>query len=395
MVLPQATIMIVGSLHMDSIYQVHNHIRPHDHVNPKGITMPGGHGGNQAVACRRMSRHKPVEGQASVGPIHERQSNADAHDIEISVYMVGMVGNDKDGLRVKEALTLNGVNIDDVKTTDEESTGTAHITVDRFGEAIVISDAKANDKLTSDIIPDLSQPLHLLLVQLEVPIETTQYVIQLAREQQPPVPVILNPAPAPDPGTQIPRDLYQVDYLIVNAQQACKLRGHGNKDAKARKPLDFEADCRHFHHEGARCVIITLGERGAIASEVERHRSNRVKITHHPALQIQEGVKDETGASDAFIGAFAVEILRQKKSGEKEDVVKAMEWGIMAGACAVAKLGSLESVPWRDEVLEREGREDGFDGVVVDSLVEGSVGLRVSNRGGNAGGGGGESVDID
>lgn len=390
MVLPQATVMIIGSLNMDSIYQIPSHIRPHDHIKPKGITMSGGHGGNQAVACRRMSRHKQVERRASIGSTQERrQSNADAHDIDISVYMVGMVGDDKDGLRIKEDLKRNGVNIDNVKTTDKESTGTAHITVDRSGEAIVISDSKANDKVTPDIIPDLSPPLDLLLLQLEIPIETVQRAIQLARDQQPPIPVILNAAPAPDPSTQIPRDLYRVDYLIVNAQQACKLRGHGNKDAKARKPLDFGVDCRHFHHEGARCVIITLGERGAIASEVERHRSNRVKITHHPALQIPEGVKDETGASDAFIGAFAVEILRQKKSGEKEDVVKAMEWGIMAGAIAVSSLGSLESVPWRSEVLERE--RDGFDGVVVDDLVEGSGSLRLSN--GTVGGR--ECVDID
>ncbi|KAF8855337.1 Ribokinase-like protein [Acephala macrosclerotiorum] len=190
MVLPQATVMIIGSLNMDSIYQIPSHIRPHDHIKPKGITMSGGHGGNQAVACRRMSRYKPVERRASIG-IHGRHGR-----------------DDKDGLRIKEDLKRNGVNIDKVKATDKESTGTAHITVDRSGEAIVISDSKANDKVTPDIIPDLSPPLDLLLLQLEIPIETVQRAIQLARDQQPPIPVILNAAPAPDPSTQIPRDLY-------------------------------------------------------------------------------------------------------------------------------------------------------------------------------------------
>lgn len=77
--------------------------------------------------------------------------------------------------------------------------------------------------------------------------------------------------------------------------------------------------------------------------------------------------KDETGASDAFIGAYAVEILRQMGRGSVDDeglelsafgssscslnIPAALEFATKAGGFVVGKLGSAPVMPWRDELL--------------------------------------------
>ncbi|KAK4216881.1 Ribokinase-like protein [Rhypophila decipiens] len=330
---------------MDYIALVPAHAQKNRHVHVHGensLTMPGGHGLNQAIACVRMSHYK-------------RDESA----------LVGMVGEVDEHL-LRTELRSHGIDIMHLRTTDEK-TGAAHISVDPYGDSIVESHAYANDRLRPEHIPPLEDAStgrrpDLLLVQLEIPVDTVQHAVKLAREADPPIPVILNPAPD---NTPVPEDLWAVDHLIMNAGRADELcRGssfYSNLGTGSRKPGEYWDDASHFHDLGARCVIITMGQNGAIGSVRERHRKSRRRRFDSGALVAStpgSAVKDTTGASDAFIGAYAVEILRQMKAGEEEDISRAMEMGIKAGGLAVRDVGSMRSIPWRDEVMTME-----FDGV--------------------------------
>jgi ribokinase len=80
---------------------------------------------------------------------------------------------------------------------NELPSGVALISVDDKGENCIIVAPGANDALSAD---DLSQQeavlkkANLFLIQLEIPLNTVEYVAAIAAESG--VPIILNPAPA-------------------------------------------------------------------------------------------------------------------------------------------------------------------------------------------------------
>jgi len=92
----------------------------------------------------------------------------------------------------------------------------------------------------------------------------------------------------------------------------------------------------------------------AIASYLEPKDTRGLRSQKILILGAKEGpnpLRDETGASDAFIGTYAVEILRQSRSASGIlDIGAAVELGIKAGGLAVASLGSMNSIPWRDDI---------------------------------------------
>lgn len=76
-----------------------------------------------------------------------------------------------------------------------------------------------------------------------------------------------------------------------------------NLGSGARGVKEYWDDCQYFHDQGARCIIFTMGQDGAIASVRERSRSNRPRVFYSGALVAPSPatVKDTTGASDAGV----------------------------------------------------------------------------------------------
>jgi ribokinase len=143
----------------------------------------------------------------------------------------------------------------------------------------------------------------VLLVQLEIPVETALHALAVARQAG--VRTILNPAPAPAKPIAP-----AADYLVPNESEA---------PAVARA-------------EGT--LVVTLGEQGA------RIRDNLVSA--FPAR-----AADTTGAGDAFCAAFAVALAEQ---GSDLDAVR---WGCAAGAHMVEHPGVIPGLPTRAELEER------------------------------------------
>jgi ribokinase len=143
----------------------------------------------------------------------------------------------------------------------------------------------------------------ICVVQLEIPVDTALYALEVARRAG--VRTILNPAPAP-PAPIAP----EVDYVTPNETEEEAVRG-------ARATL-----------------VLTLGDEGA-----------EIDGTRVPAFPAS--VVDTTGAGDAFTAAFAVALA------EGVPELDAVRWGCAAGAHMVEHAGVVPGLPTRAELEER------------------------------------------
>ncbi|KAF4423109.1 ribokinase [Fusarium acutatum] len=373
----QSCVKVVGSMNWDIINRVESHYDGRQHASflddPSIDPCPGGHGVNQAIAVYRASHQNPFD-SCSLPKTSERPES-------VQVYMIGMIGEDGDnrGEKIKNALAENGVRVDGVRSARNIRNGYAHIYVDIQGTPRIQNAPSANLHLTWDVVKEELEKTpraDLILVQLEIPRETVEGTIDYANKNQ--IPIIFNSAPVPANASSLYRDplLYQVDHLILNhhcVEAICITRA-----PKSESRLDdgmtsvpniqklYSQYCDHFHRLGARCVVITLGHRGVLASYMEppdAHGNRGQRSFFYPAKKQKQEVVDETGASDAFIGAYAVEVLRQMKTPANSglnpidfdlDIGTAIEHGIKAGSLTTESFGSFPAIPWREQWIGPE-----------------------------------------
>jgi ribokinase len=270
-------------------------------------TGPGGKGANQAVAAARL--------------------NAD-------VTMVVSLGADDLGNRAEQNLVHEGIHPDYILRTDVTHTGVAFIIVDDDGENMIVVAPGANDVLRPEDVEAAREMIaasQVLLVQLEVPLETVACALRIAHEAG--VRTLLNPAP----GQTLSPDLLQlVDVLTPNETEAQIISGHAITGL-----TEAEAAARSLLDVGVGCVVVTLGGNGALIVSADGTR-------HIPGRHVE--VVDTTGAGDAFSGALAVAIA------EGRSIVDAVTFANAAAALQVTKVGTAPAMPYRPEVeafLER------------------------------------------
>ena len=166
----------------------------------------------------------------------------------------------------------------------------------------------------------------IVLIQLEIPIETVMHVAKLGARLG--KKVILNPAPA----RELPDDLYKALFLITpNKSETKTLTG-----IEITNLHSMEAAATLFQEKGVANVIITLGAEGAYLHTA--FGGQHISITKVTAI-------DSTAAGDIFNGALAVAIAENKSLPE------AVEFANRAAAISVTKMGAQSSAPYRKELL--------------------------------------------
>lgn len=192
-----ADIVVIGSLNMDMVVVSSRHPQIGETILGESFsTYPGGKGANQAIAAARLGG---------------------------SVKMVGCVGQDAFGQSLLDNLSSNQVDISLVRRDKSDSTGIALITVDSVGKNTIIVVPGANHHITPHDLDEMEMAIstaNLVILQIEIPLETVAYAIQLAGKHA--IPVILNPAPAQPLSDDI---LAGVDYLIPNESELALLTG--------------------------------------------------------------------------------------------------------------------------------------------------------------------------
>ncbi|MET0864725.1 MAG: ribokinase, partial [Nakamurella sp.] len=267
---------VLGSINMDLRVLAAHLPAPGETILGSGFsTGQGGKGANQAIAA----------------------ANAGAR-----VTMIGAVGDDAFGTELVEALGVAQVATDNVRRLAGPS-GIAIITVDDEAENTIVVAPGANGLLSGLTATDLAiiGNSELLILQLEIPLETVQAAAECASAAG--VPVLLNPSPA----ARLPaRLLAAVTVLVVNEGEARTL----GPDSLAAVPH----------------LVTTLGSTGA------RYRGpagEEIAATPPPVTPI-----DTTGAGDAFTGAFAVAWLAG------DNPARALQWACAAGALATTRTGA-------------------------------------------------------
>jgi len=297
-------IVIIGSVNMDLVLRVPRMPLPGETLaGDRFMTIPGGKGANQAVACARL---------AAPGT---------------RVAMVACVGDDAFGDQMRQSITACGIDDRYIDEVAGEATGIASIMVDANAQNSIVIAAGANGRLDVERIERaraLIEQASIVLLQLEVPMATVIHSIELAHALG--KTVVLNPAPA----QALPRELLQkIDYLILNEIEAAMLAEEQSEDIPML--------ARKLHDLGARNVVVTLGEKGVYGSFADGQQR------HLPARKVQ--AVDTTAAGDTFIGGFIGAIAQGR------DQFDAIAYAQAAAALSVTRVGAQTSIPTRDEVV--------------------------------------------
>ena len=305
MVVTSKPVVVIGSINLDVVAGV-----PHIPVAGETVTgaslerFHGGKGANQAVSVARLGY-----------PVH----------------MIAKVGDDENGEWLRRGLGEAGVDVHGVTCAPETPSGTALIFTDPAGQNSIAVVPGANGCLLPvDLakFETLIQSAGIILLQLEVPLQTVIYVAEMGYRRN--IPVMLDPAPARE---LPPKLLLQTAWLTPNEVEASVLCGH---PAEALSPAQVPQCAEDLLSRGPRNVIIKLGAQGA-------YLATREGVRQHISPYRVRAV-DTTAAGDGFNAALAVGLLQGKSA------VEAATFACAVAALSVTRKGAQPSMPTAQEV---------------------------------------------
>lgn len=295
-------IVVVGSSNTDMVIKAERLPVPGETVIGGQFMMnPGGKGANQAVAIARMGGE---------------------------VTFVTKTGNDLFGRQSMELYNSENINTEYVFSDPDHPSGVALISVDAYGENCILVAPGANSALTVQDIEKARPELEsagIVLMQLEIPMETVEYAAEIAAEKG--VKVALNPAPAQTLSNELLNRLY---IITPNKNEAEILSGVKVTDwESARRAAD------RISEKGVEIVVITLGGLGALVKEGSHY--HRVEAEKVDAV-------DTTAAGDTFCGTLCVGL------SEGRSIVEAVQLACKAAAITVTRMGAQAALPYRHEL---------------------------------------------
>jgi ribokinase len=188
----------------------------------------------------------------------------------------------------------------------------------------------ANLQLTPKLLEKAATILEragLLLAQLEIPLETVEYLAQFAERHD--IPLMLDPAPARELPTSLLRRLTWITPNETETQELLKTNiENGEQDYNAA--ADRLLDC------GVKNVLLRLGSRGCLIAQ------RTLAKERIPAFSVDS--VDTTAASDAFNTGFAVGLMRGST------VARSAVFASAVAAISVTRPGAQPSMPTGNEV---------------------------------------------
>ena len=281
-------IPVIGETVLGSDFQVH----------------PGGKGANQAVAISRLSY--PVQ-------------------------LLGKVGTDSFGDQLLSYLRGADVDITGVER-DAGTSGVAMIVVSAQGENSIVVTPGANKNVTPAFLDSHRQTIRnagMVLTQLEIPVETVEYLARICHEEN--IPLMLDPAPA----QALPRTIFEgVHWFTPNETEASFFLGQLQNP---RHDADPEHIAKALRDVGIGGVVLKMGARGVYL----KNSDSASQVAAFPVTAV-----DTTAAGDAFNGAFATALMLGMANSE------AVRFASAAAAISVTRTGAQQSMPTLGEVQQ-------------------------------------------
>lgn len=297
-------ILVIGSSNTEMIFQASAIPAAGETVLGSAFSMsPGGRGVNQAIAAVKSGGE---------------------------VIFIGRTGNDLFGEQVIQVLQQNDIDTSNVIRDKMMASGISSIVLDSNGESAITITPGANVNLSEKDLLNARTVISssdILLLQLDVPIETVRFAADLARSSG--VRVILNPSPALPVSDEL---LKSISILTPNTSQAEILTGITITDERSA-----ELAGRILLERGLNRVIITLRSKGAMVID-------NGGAEHVPGFEMKS--VDTSVVSDVFNGALVVALA------EGKNFYEAVLFANAAAAISASRLGALSSIPFREEILE-------------------------------------------
>lgn len=297
------TIAVIGSNMVDLISYIDRMPNPGETIEAPDFSLGcGGKGANQAVAAAKCGA---------------------------KVMMMTKVGDDIFGQNTINNLASFGIDTSLCEIVPNMSSGVAPIFVDKKSQNSILIIKGANKELKpSDIdkAEDKLKQCELIILQLEISLETVYYAIEFGRKHG--IDVLLNPAPA-DPNLDLDK-IKSCAFFVPNESELSTL---------TKMPVDTDEQvveaANTLIKAGIKNVLVTMGSRGSMIITKDGFK----KLDPFKVNAI-----DTTGAGDAFIGSFANSYVKT------HDIEKSMRVASGFAALSVMKRGTQKSYPTPEEL---------------------------------------------
>ena len=302
----KARVLTVGSINMDILmYGVPKLAGFGETISYSNYSLkPGGKGENQAIALAKFGM--------------------DSH-------LVATIGDDEYGKIILSNLKHHGVDTTHVLSSPNVKTGLASIVIEEGTARYAAYVAQGgNDHITGEQVEKAldNQTYDMILMQLEMPLETVYRTYELACACG--IPVFLDAGPAMKISLEPLRGIF---VISPNEAETFALTGiDPSTEEEAEKAI------RKLYREiEPQYAILKLGERGAMLFDGKA-------VEMIPCFTVE--AVDTTGAGDAFNAAFAVSYC--SGNGIKESI----KFAHGAAGLSVMKEGGADSVPALEEVQQ-------------------------------------------
>lgn len=295
-------VLVIGSINMDVIISLKEVPKKGENVYCKDLSYAcGGKGSNQAGATSKLGLD--------------------------TIYM-GAVGQDAYGKILVDNLKKSNIDISNVKIIGEQ-TGVAYVLLEEDGNNRIIVAPGANEKISvSDIdecVPFLLKEVDMVMLQLEIPLDCVERIIDLAKEHG--VKSFVDAGPIRGCKAEMLKNAWCVspNETELGALFDRKVETEEEMLEAANELLDM----------GVECVLIKLGSKGCYyISKEEKIKKDSYKVT----------AIDTTAAGDSFGAGFAYGII------EGMTLSDSLDYANKCGAIAVTKKGAGESLPTKEAV---------------------------------------------
>lgn len=298
-------IAVVGSNTVDYFSSIKRLPNPGETMYGEDMLISsGGKGANQAAAAAKLG--------------------ADVR------YLSTVGGEDRYVDLILNGLTDAGVDVSGVESIPGIYCGAGYVMIntETANNSIIILKG-ANAHITPEYVErhrDTIINAKICMVEYMIPVDTAEYVINLAKKHG--VTTMVNPAPAAPTSDAFYKTM---DFVTPNEVEAKDLTGIEVVDeASAAEAAAF------FHGKGVRNVVITLGGRGVFVSDGSR----KELIPSYKVNAI-----DTSGAGDAFNGGLAFGL----ESGK--NLFDAARFANAVAAVSVTRRGTMASMPSLEDAL--------------------------------------------
>lgn len=295
-------IVVIGSINYDYMLKIKSMPKVGETIVAYDYAFTlGGKGANQAVQCAKLG---------------------------IKTYMLGMVGDDYMGKFCIEELKRYGVDITNVKIINE-ITGFSVANSLPDGNVLPTIVLGSNFKVNKEYIDSLKDIIinsKVVILQMEIPIDIIEYIIELCDNKN--IKVILNTAPANNIRVEY---LQKCDFIIANELEAEFYTNiHINDIDSAKKSI-----AKFYKDINTNCIF-TLGKKGCIICF-------QGEINFFPSVDVK--AVETNGAGDSFIGGFVSSFYIFNY-----DIKQSVDFAQICSAITIQNIGCSKSMPTFEDI---------------------------------------------